>query len=330
MQGIDRFVGSFLGLCLGDALGAPVEAASPDVARLYVDQELRAGRAGHRGRGEFPFGQVTDDSQLARELLISIAERREADPAHFASRLGDLVAMNRVIGAGPGTIATGGRLRRGIPWNQAGEPAPYCGNGAAMRVAPLGVLWAHDPPRLLRSVVEQARVTHHDSRCAAGAVAIAAASMVACRSDRLDPHEVCTELALLAGQVDPGMAAAIRKVERWVAMDPEQATILVHRERPEADSTGEWRGVSSEVTGSVCWSLYAFLRSPDDYWETVCTSIGAGGDTDTTAAMAGGILGARVGVKGLPQELLARLNDQGEWKIAELTALAQRCYEACR
>ncbi|HSE46779.1 MAG TPA: ADP-ribosylglycohydrolase family protein, partial [Gemmatimonadales bacterium] len=223
MQGIDRFVGSFLGLCLGDALGAPVEATPPDVARLYVDQELRAGRAGHRGRGEFPFGQVTDDSQLARELLISIAERREADPAHFASRLSGLVAMNRLIGAGPGTVAPGSRLHQGIPWNEAGEPAPYCGNGAAMRVAPLGVLWADDPHRLIQSVVEQARVTHHDSRCAAGAVAIAAASMVACRSDRLDPREVCTELARLAGQVDPGMAAAIKKVERWVAMDPEQA-----------------------------------------------------------------------------------------------------------
>ncbi len=70
--------------------------------------------------------------------------------------------------------------------------------------------------------------------------------------------------------------------------------------------------MSSEVTGSVCWSLYAFLRSPDDYWETICTAIGAGGDTDTTAAMAGGIVGARLGLKGLPQELLARLNDQGD------------------
>jgi ADP-ribosylglycohydrolase len=154
--------------------------------------------------------------------------------------------------------------------------------------------------------------------------------MVACRSDRLDPHEVCTELARVAGQVDVGMAAAIEQVERLVAMDPEQAIAFVHRERPEADSAREWRGVSSEVIGSVCWSLYAFLRSPDDYWETVCTAITAGGDTDSTAAMAGGIVGARVGVKGLPQELLARLNDQGEWKVAELTSVAERCYEACR
>ena len=56
-----------------------------------------------------------------------------------------------------------------------------------MRVAPLGVLWAHDSSRLVRAVVEQARVTHHDPRCAAGAVAIAAASMVAYRSGQLDP-----------------------------------------------------------------------------------------------------------------------------------------------
>src|SRR5262245_58624115 len=128
MQDVDRFVGSFLGLCLGDALGAPVEAASPDVARRYVDQELRTGRAGHRGRGEFPFGQVTDDSQLTRELLLSLAERKVADPAHFASRLSGLVAMNRVIGGGRGTLATGSRLHQGIRWNEAGEPAPYCGN----------------------------------------------------------------------------------------------------------------------------------------------------------------------------------------------------------
>jgi ADP-ribosylglycohydrolase len=330
MQGIDRFVGSFLGLCLGDALGAPVEAAPLDVARLYVDQELRAGRAGHRGRGEFPFGQVTDDSQLARELLISIAERGDADPPHFASRVAELVAGNRLIGAGPGTIATGKRLQEGVPWNQAGEPAPYCGNGAAMRVAPLGVLWAEDPVRLSQSIVEQARVTHQDPRCAAGAVASAAASAIAMRSERIEPHEVCAELARAAAQVDREMGAAIEQLERLVGMEPAQAVTQLHRERSDLAASHEWRGVSSEVTGSVCWSLYAFLRSPDDYWETIFTVISAGGDTDTTAAMAGGIVGARVGLSGLPQDLLAHLNDQGEWKLSELTGLARRCYQACR
>jgi len=79
------------------------------------------------------------------------------------------------------------------------------------------------------------------------------------------------------------------------------------------------------VIPSVLWSLYAFLRSPDDYWETVCTAIAVGGDTDTMAAIAGAISGARVGVAGLPQSLLSRVNDRGEWGPGELAELARSC-----
>jgi ADP-ribosylglycohydrolase len=42
------------------------------------------------------------------------------------------------------------------------------------------------------------------------------------------------------------------------------------------------------------WSIYAFLRAPDDYLDTVCVAIAAGGDVDTTAAMAGAIGGVRL------------------------------------
>ena len=56
----------------------------------------------------------------------------------------------------------------------------------------------------------------------------------------------------------------------------------------------------------MLWSLYAFLRSPDDYWETICTAIGVGGDTDTMAAIAGAISGARLGVAALPADLIWR------------------------
>jgi ADP-ribosylglycohydrolase len=70
--------------------------------------------------------------------------------------------------------------------------------------------------------------------------------------------------------------------------------------------------------------LYAFLRSPDDYWETICTAIAVGGDTDTMAAIAGGISGARLGPRGLPQHLVERLNDRGDWSALALTDLARK------
>ncbi len=79
------------------------------------------------------------------------------------------------------------------------------------------------------------------------------------------------------------------------------------------------------MTPSLLWSLYAFLRSPDDYWETICTAIGVGGDTDTMAAIAGAISGARLGVEALPTELLGRLNDRGEWGADALVELANSC-----
>ncbi|HYC33483.1 MAG TPA: ADP-ribosylglycohydrolase family protein, partial [Gemmatimonadales bacterium] len=79
------------------------------------------------------------------------------------------------------------------------------------------------------------------------------------------------------------------------------------------------------VLPSVAWSLYAFFRSPDDWWETLCTAVEPGGDTDTMGAIAGAIAGARLGPGGLPRGLLSRLTDRGDWGAVALRDLARRC-----
>jgi ADP-ribosylglycohydrolase len=56
----------------------------------------------------------------------------------------------------------------------------------------------------------------------------------------------------------------------------------------------------------------------------VCTAVGAGGDTDTMAAIAGAIAGARLGPESLPADLVAQLNDRGEWSAAQLARLAEQ------
>jgi hypothetical protein len=84
------------------------------------------------------------------------------------------------------------------------------------------------------------------------------------------------------------------------------------------------------------WSLYAFLRSPEDYLLSVCTAISRVADTDTTAAMTGAMTGSRVGSSGLPSDFVAWLEDRGTWRAAELEQLARRSpvggdrCEACR
>jgi ADP-ribosylglycohydrolase len=319
----DQLAGSILGQALGDALGFVVEAQPPEAARNYVTEWLRTGRASERAHPQFPFGQYSDDTQLARELLRSFQESGGWNPAAFATRLARLFRDRRDIGAGQGTRSAALRLLMGVPWSESGTPAPYAGNGSAMRAGPLGLLL---PTRqaICRAAREQSRVTHLDHRCAAGAVAVACAVSIAARREPIETAGFLSEVSDCTRGEDRSVADAIRGLAEWIGLSPEAAARHVHASGLDP-AHPRWQGISAFVTPSVLWSLYSFLRAPDDYWETMCTAIGVGGDTDTMAAIAGAISGARLGVSGLPKDLLAHLTDQGEWDCEDLTALAYSC-----
>ena len=319
----DRLAGSILGQALGDALGFVVEAQPPDVARVYVDGWLRGGRAGEWAHPQFPFGQYSDDTQLARELLRSFEDAGGWDPAAFAGRLAALFRDGRDVGAGRGTRSAALRLLMGVPWNESGTPAPYAGNGAAMRAGPLGLLLT-ESKAMCRAAQEQSRITHLDSRCAAGAAAVARAVAIA-GAEGAEPAKFLDEVAACAEAEDVTVAEAVRGLTEWSALPPSDAARHVHESGLDPAHVDRWRGISAFVTPSVLWSLYAFLRSPDDYWETVCTAIAVGGDTDTMAAIAGAISGSRLGVAALPPELVARVNDREEWGAEALVRLARSC-----
>lgn len=320
----NRLAGSILGQALGDALGFVVEAQPPEIAREYVEGWLRAGRAGEWPHPQYPFGQYSDDTQLARELLRSFQDAGRWDPAAFAARLAELFEEQRDVGAGRGTRAAALRLLMGVAWNQAGTAPPYAGNGAAMRAGPLGLLLS-DQGAMCRAARDQARITHLDPRCAAGAAVVARAVALAAQRRPINRQDFLNDLAACAAAEDGTVAQAVRDLVLWVSLPPDEAARHVHRSGLDPAHTGHWQGISAYVTPSVLWSLYAFLRSPDDYWETVCTAIAVGGDTDTMAAIAGAISGARVGVSQLPEHLVARLNDRGQWRAADLIELTNSC-----
>jgi ADP-ribosylglycohydrolase len=323
----DAVAGSLLGLALGDALGSVVEARPAEDAQRYVEEYLRAGRAGERGFGEFPFGQYSDDTQLTRELLISLVEQGRLDPEDYAGRIAVLVRDDRLIRGGRATTASARRILAGVAWDRAGEPPPYAGNGAAMRSGPLGAIWPDDLEQVREAALQQARITHLDPRAAAGAVAIAGAAALAARRTPIDPILFLQELRELVQPIEGEVAARIGGIAELLALPLTEAARHLAQSGVEPGSLVRWLGISSLVTTSVCWSLYSFLRSPDDYWQTLCTAIEVGGDTDTVAGMAGSIAGARVGLAALPTALIGRLNDRGEWDGSALHALAIRCAE---
>ncbi|HSB52884.1 MAG TPA: ADP-ribosylglycohydrolase family protein, partial [Gemmatimonadales bacterium] len=208
------------------------------------------------------------------------------------------------------------------PWAEAGMPAPYAGNGAAMRAAPLGVVYA-EPWRLRQVVVAQARVTHQEPRCAAGAMAIAGAAGIAARREPIDAAAFLAELGSMIAPVDPEFARLLLEMPAWSQGEPEEAVGVMIERGLEPESGDGWRGISSGVVASVCWSLYAFLRSPDDFPAAVCDAIAVGGDTDTIAAMTGALVGARMGLEALPAALAGSLTDQGTWTTDELIVLSR-------
>ncbi len=320
----ERLTASILGQALGDALGFVVEAEPAAVAQAYVADWLRAGRAGERSHPQYPFGQYTDDTQLARELLRSFQQAGGWDPQVFAALIAELFRDGRDVGAGRGSRSAALRLLQGVPWQESGTPPPYAGNGAAMRAGSLGLLF-RDTAAMCRAAEEQARITHLDPRCAAGSVVITRAVALAAGRQPLEVRDFIEDLAACAEITDSSVAAAVRGLSNWTALPPREAARHVHASGLDPAHREKWQGISAFVIPSVVWSVYSFLRSPDDYWETICTAIAVGGDTDTMAAMAGAISGARLGLDALPQGLLERINDRGEWGAPALAELARAC-----
>ncbi len=320
-----QFRGCLVGQALGDALGTFVEGAPAETARGYVDEILPGWLAGEPATlGPYRLGQYTDDTQLARELLQSVVEQGGFEPAAYARRIMRLFTENRIVGRGRSTEEAAARLALGLPWDEAGTPPPAAGNGSAMRAAPVGLLCFDDADRLVRFAVDQGRITHQDPRCSAGSVAVAGATAFALRQGALDIASWVDELAGLVQRVDGSVADAVADLRDWVGLEPEDAVAAI---AALAGGEDPWDGISPFVTSSVVWSLYAVLRSPDDYWETIRTAIRVGGDVDTTAAMAGAISGARLGIEGVPAHLARLVTDQDTWGYDELVSLTDAAYD---
>lgn len=328
----ERFRGCIAGQALGDALGFVLEGQPPEVCRRYAEERLEGGRLPRRGRGNLPVGQYSDDTQLAREALQSYAECGDFCPEDYARRISDIFAEERIVGGGQSTREAASRLAEGVPWREAGTPPPSAGNGSAMRAGPIGLLYHDEPEALAKAAVEQGIITHRDERCSAGAVAIAGAVALAV-SGPVERLEFLGRIAEMVRPVEQRFADLLGELSGWLALPPERAAVRIAgagAEARHAELAEGWAGITPFVVPSVLWSLYAFLRSPDDCLQTIRTAIAVGGDVDTTAAMAGAISGAHLGLEAVPQDLARKLTDRGSWGLEELCALADECHRIRR
>jgi len=325
----DKFSGCIIGQCLGDAVGFVTEGYSPQASIRYVEDYLKTGLAAELGRFPFAFGQYSDDSQLARELMQSYVACKKFDPADYANRIAMTFIEKRIVAFGYSTKESVKRLCCGISWQESGTPPPAAGNGSAMRAAPIGLFFYDNPEMLIKAAQDQGRITHQDPRSLAGAVAISGAVALVLTLKSFDQNYFLLKLEEWTEKISYIFSSELKKLSFWLTLSVVDAFEEISKAGYDEEfiDDDEWKGISGYVVSSVLWSLYSFLKNPYDYMETICTAISGGGDTDTTAAMAGAISGAFLGINAIPSNLTKYLTDRQTWGLNELVELAHKCYE---
>ncbi|HEU0031421.1 MAG TPA: ADP-ribosylglycohydrolase family protein [Kofleriaceae bacterium] len=301
---MDRIRGLLLGTAVGDSLGLPREGLSPERARRVYRGPLRQ-------RFVLGRGMLSDDTEhacmTAQALLVA-----GDDPRRFGTVLARklrwwLLGLPAAIGWG--TLRA--LVRSWLGWSPATSGVRSAGNGPVMR-APIIGAWCDDVAQVAAFVDASTAITHRDPRARAGALAIAIAAHHAVHATQLDAAAVLDDIRRRID--DPELLAALVEVER--------ALVLDHSPVQLAGSLGLERGVTGYVHHTVPVCLHAWLRSPHDVRRVITDVIELGGDTDTTAAIAGALVGASAGAASIPTDWLAIV----DWprSRAWISALADR------
>jgi ADP-ribosylglycohydrolase len=330
---LSRFVGTVIGQAVGDALGFPFEGLPPQITALAMADRPSAYRP--HASGAFPLGQYTDDTQMMRAILESIVEQGRVDPKAISERFVELWTTTAIVGQGSSCRDAVMRMVHGVPWDQAGVEPPRAGNGSAMRTAPIGLMWWRDPDSLVRDAEVVSQITHRDPRCLAGAAAVSAgvAFNVAAEPDTFEAEAFLHRVSEAARHSSLELVYALERLPDWLDRGPDpdvldeiRASGRRHTEQ-EPDAATPWHGVSPFVVPTVALSLYAFLSNPRDFVATLQTAIAAGGDVDTTAAIAGALSGALNGVEAIPPPLARAVNDRGQFGYDYLSGLASKLHD---
>jgi poly(ADP-ribose) glycohydrolase ARH3 len=301
----DRFLGCLLGHALGDAIGAPFEGLPPET--IYYDFGPT------RRLFEQPPADLelvyTDDTQMTLGVAEGLIERGTIDEELLIRLFRRNYEHWR--GYGPGMRKLFDALGRGLDWRQTAAglfPGGSLGNGAAMRAAPVGLLFHEDLDRVAEEARRSAAVTHTHPIGVDGAVLVAVGVALALRSagSPFDVQGFFHELGRRAGTEE----------FQWQLR-------TAARQSPDSSLTF---GNSLEAHRSVTTALLCFAHSPDDYAGAASRAIAMGNDTDTLAAMAGALSGARLGVGALPEVLLTRLED-GRKGRTYIRSVALRLHE---
>ncbi|MGO1383485.1 MAG: ADP-ribosylglycohydrolase family protein [Arachnia sp.] len=326
----DRLLGSFYGVALGDAMGMPSELWPRARVLEHFGRitEFMPGPEGHFIVDGYIAGQVTDDTQqtimLARAIIDGDGTVDAVSVAHHIVAWADRVGASEGNFLGPSSAKAIAALRAGAsPWatGKTGET-----NGAAMRIAPVGLMSrAHDLTTLVDRVEAACVASHHTDVAIAGASLVAGAIAAAVESLAEDDLGARIDAVL-----ETGYAAGLLGMQRGEPLVAASVTVrakLAVRLAREIEDETEFLqtlydtvGAGVGTTESVPAAIGLFVRANGNPLTSSLLAANLGGDTDTIGAIAGGVCGAFSGASAIPvqyREKLDAVNDLGFVDIAE-------------
>ena len=267
----ERTLLSLEGLSVGDALGERFFGPVVEAIERMMAREVPPG----------PWG-YTDDTEMALSVCEVLLERGELDPDDLAAAFARRFSPNRGYGGGAYNLIQA--FQRGASWKQA-APAMFkgsgsYGNGAAMRVAPLGAYVADNLDAVVVQAKRSALVTHAHPEGVAGAVAVAVAAATVYQQSVSDSLDAAELFEIVLGRT-PNSTTRKRILE---------ASNLSSNTRPDeaARQLGSGQEVSSQDT--VPFVLWCAAHNLSDYETAFWQTVSGLGDRDTTCAMVGGIV----------------------------------------
>ncbi|MFO0727045.1 MAG: ADP-ribosylglycohydrolase family protein [Myxococcota bacterium] len=299
---LERFKGAMIGLAIGDALGGPTE---------FMDKEEIRERYGmvtdFVGGGWLKLkpGEYTDDTQMAELMAKSIVEKGGFNLEDIGERfVGWLKTDPKDVG---GLTRQALELKAlGVPAEQAGlipwvlSGFENAGNGSVMRAAPIGLLTAFQSVETIDEVARaSSAVTHADPRATYGTAAINLATSMLIKGE----DDVTDKVAAWLKDKNPVLAKALLDTK---TMDLEDLRTS---------------GYSVHTVQAAFWAL----NHAKDYVDGVLKVSNQGEDTDTAGATAGILLGAKFGLKGIPDSWREKLQNHAglEHLAAQIHTLAK-------
>ena len=285
-QSHDRVAGAFVGLAIGDAMGAPVEFCSRGT--FVPVTHYRSG-----GKFQLPAGAWTDDTAMALGLAQSLILEKGFEPRSVLQNFSDWMehghytSTGTCVGVGQNTLRTLGDFRRtgalrAVPFGKKND-----GNGSLMRLAPIPCFYTSDDELVMNIAREQSLITH--------------ASEIAA--------EACQFLALLLSYLIRGedyIVAKRRTLEKEWSYPLLSSVDLDYKGFSDAGIKSG--GYVLETLQAAIWAV----ENGTDFKSIVLNAVNLGDDADTTAAVAGQIAGAIYGYAGAERDLKTDLLKERE------------------